>query len=69
MANERTKHNECYTCVHRRNVPGDAHIGCAKPDMTMTGHPHGIKNGWFLYPLLFDPVWKAADCQNYESSL
>lgn len=23
--------NECYTCIHRRNVPGDAHSCCKYP--------------------------------------
>lgn len=33
----------------------------------MEGHPHGIKNGWFFYPILFDPVWKTKECGNYET--
>jgi hypothetical protein len=57
---------ECYSCTHRRNVPGNAHIACVKPDPAMTGEPHGIKNGWFYYPMLFDPVWKTKLCSNYE---
>ena len=66
MNQERTKINECYRCVHKRNTPGDAHIACNNPDPDMTGNPHGIKNGWFWYPLLFDPVWKEKDCANFE---
>ena len=58
--------NECYQCVHKQNVPGDAHIKCLKPDQEMTGDPHGILNGWFFYPLLFDPVWKTKKCTNFE---
>ena len=45
MNQERTKINECYRCVHKRNTPGDAHIACNNPDPDMTGNPHGIKNG------------------------
>lgn len=56
----------CYECVHRRDVPGNCHIRCAKPDPEMTGHPHGIRNGWFIYPMLFDPVWKTKECSNWE---
>lgn len=58
--------NECYHCAHKRNVPGNAHIQCVKPDAEMTGNKHGIRNGWFMYPLLFDPVWKEEPCQNFE---
>lgn len=57
---------QCYGCKHHRNVPGDAHIQCAKPDPNMTGSSHGIKNGWFFYPFVFDPIWRTKDCDNYE---
>ena len=57
---------ECYSCAHRRRIPGDEHIGCAKPDPQMIGHPHGIKMRWFIYPHCFDPVWKMKQCANFE---
>ncbi len=66
MTAPRTKMNECHRCVHRRSVPGNCHIKCANPDPEMTGSAHGMRNGWFYYPMLFDPVWKNADCNNYE---
>lgn len=56
---------ECYQCVNRRDVTGNAHIKCISPDAEMTGDPHGIKNGWFIYPFLFDPVWKTKSCSNF----
>ena len=59
----------CYTCVHKREVPGNAHIRCANPDSGMTGDEHGIKKGWFFYPMLFDPVWMTKECSNYESKV
>lgn len=58
---------QCYSCKHRRNVPGDTHIMCINPDRTMQGKPHGIAHGWFFYPYLFDPIWRASDCANYRS--
>lgn len=33
----------------------------------MRGNQHGIKSGWFFYPLLFDPTWKEAMCNNYQN--
>jgi hypothetical protein len=48
---------DCYKCVHRRNVPGDAHSGCANSAARVTGNSHGIRMGWFLWPANFDPVW------------
>lgn len=57
---------ECWSCMHARSVPGESHILCASPDMSMTMSAHGLANGWALYPLLFDPVWKMRRCRNYE---
>ena len=82
----------CYNCIYRRKLIGDAHskcehpaavrevakhfneplyeamailasVGRVQPDgvmetgLNIKGHPHGIKNGWFLWPFNFDPVW------------
>ena len=57
---------ECDKCKHRREVPGNYHIMCVNPDPEMTGHEHGIRNGWFAYPLLYDPTWKTKLCDNFE---
>ncbi len=61
--------SECWSCQHRRAVVGNAHIQCVKPDGLMTGDKHGIKEGWFMYPLLFDPTWKMKLCSNYEGAV
>jgi hypothetical protein len=60
--------SECHHCEHRREVAGNAHIQCVKPDANMTGDQHGIRSGWFMYPLLFDPSWKTKKCSNYETA-
>ena len=65
---ERNKTNECHMCKHKRSIPGDVHIQCINPDMSMTGNAHGIKNGWFMYPINFDPCWKTKDCANFETA-
>lgn len=66
---KRTFMNECYDCEHRRSVPGNCHIECVKPDPEMTGNQHGIRNGWFIYPSLFDPTWKTKFCSNYQDKI
>ena len=68
MTEPRNKMTECYSCSFREEVAGNCHIKCNKPDLDMKGDPHGIKHGWFYYPLLFDPVWKEKDCANYQSN-
>lgn len=66
---ERNMRNECYSCMNKRDVPGNCHIKCINPDESMKGSQHGINNGWFIYPILFDPVWKESICNNYESKV
>ena len=63
---EKRMMRECWDCAHKRKVPGNAHIMCTMPDAGMSGNKHGIKNGWFMYPLLFDPVWKTKLCSNFK---
>lgn len=59
---------ECHSCKFKKEVPGNSHIQCVKPDLNMRGNQFGIKKGWFVYPLLFDPVWKEKECSNFEVS-
>lgn len=68
---ERDKRSECYSCVHHRKVPCNAHISCKKPsiDVLRSGNAHGIKRGWFIYPYLYDPVWKESLCPNFEAAI
>lgn len=47
----------CYRCVHRREIPRDAHSSCANVTARVEGHFYGIRKGWFCWPLNFDPVW------------
>jgi hypothetical protein len=61
------KDKDCHKCKGKRDVPGNCHIKCVTPDAHMTGNEHGIKNGWFMYPLLFDPIWRTKECDNFES--
>jgi len=65
-AKKLTKFNECYSCVHRGAVPGSAHISCTNPSDEVKGDLHGRRNGWFMYPHNFDPVWKLDMCPNFE---
>ncbi len=58
--------NNCHNCEFKREVPGDCHIQCVNPDPLMTGNAHGIRNGWFWYPLIFDPIWMEKECSNYK---
>jgi hypothetical protein len=69
MKEERNKMTECWSCEFKQEVPGDAHIKCINPDPNMEGDPHGIKHGWFLYPLIFDPTWKMKNCSNFKEKV
>lgn len=78
------KHNEyrfdkCYTCVYKRPVPGNAHISCGFDwkkgllddliNVPPMGIAHGIQNGWYEFPVLFDPTWMAVPCQAYSNDI
>lgn len=48
---------DCYKCVHRGTIPGGRHSSCNNTEAHVRGTPHGIMNGWFMWPMNFDPVW------------
>jgi len=91
------KEFDCYTCKHRRGIPGDCHSCCKHPslgdvpdnaliglmgilagagrvpgfqvnskELNIKGNPHGIRNGWFNFPVNFDPTW-LENCDGYEN--
>jgi hypothetical protein len=65
------KENICYTCGYRGEVAGSAHKSCrfrwtSSMRHLPTANPHGIKNGWFNFPIDFDPVWIEGQCEGYE---
>lgn len=35
--------------------------------MNVTGNRHGIINGWFMWPMNFDPTWLES-CDGFESN-
>jgi len=90
------KNFDCWSCKHRRAIPGSCHIRCAHPlvpapepitqvlatlasarrvpfmqdcdaldTLNIQGSPHGIRNGWFNWPLDFDPTW-LLNCDGYD---
>jgi len=61
----------CYECKYKKDVPGNCHIACtfnfpANKIEIPKGNPHGIKNGWFIFPFLFDPTWMIDECKGFE---
>lgn len=67
MAGIRDGNPDCFKCNNKRNIPGNCHIACAKPDLEMTGDKYGRSQGWFSYPINFDPVWMTKACDNFEA--
>ena len=57
--------SNCYECKHRRTLPGNCHSGCANTDAKVVGNLHGVRNGWFWWPINFDPVW-LEKCTGFE---
>lgn len=61
------KKPNCYDCAHRRDLPGSAHSRCNKFDANVEGDAHGIRKGWFSWPLNFDPTWLVS-CDGFSTS-
>ena len=71
----------CYKCVHRMSLSGSAHSRCNKFDAKVEydfhlyllserqfiGDEHGIRQGWFRWPLNFDPVWLVS-CDGFSKN-
>ena len=34
--------------------------------LKIVGNPHGVRNGWFMWPVNFDPVW-LENCDGFKS--
>lgn len=32
-------------------------------------NPHGVQNGWFNYPMNYDPIWMDGQCKLHESAV
>jgi len=64
----------CYQCKHRGEIPGSCHSRCmfnwnnATHEMPK-GRDWGIKNGWFMWPYNFDPVWMIGECGEFEKQI
>ena len=64
----------CWTCGYVGSVPGSAHARCkfdwekAKKRMP-EGSVHGIRNGWWAFPLNYDPVWMVGECQEWAKEI
>lgn len=55
----------CYKCKFKGGVAGSCHSSCSKSTAKVSGNEHGIKSGWFLWPVDFDPVWLIS-CDSFE---
>ena len=67
----------CYFCLYRSDVLYSAHSSCihplirklgaseAKKRLEIQGAEKGIREGWFLWPYNFDPIWLER-CQGFR---
>lgn len=64
----------CYNCVYKGSVAGSAHISCGY-NFTKAGKPfpegdeHGVKNGWYIFPVCYDPVWMIDKCEGFSTEV
>lgn len=65
------ENEECYHCVNKYNIPGNAHIGCRKFCAGNKFNEYGIHMGWVINMVsfgisCFDPVWKETHCSFFK---
>ena len=48
---------DCRKCIFCYQHSFTHHIACLNSFATVRGDKHGEKNGWFQYPINFDPIW------------
>lgn len=58
----------CYECIHRRAVPGDEHSSCENSEANVVGNANARRNGWFMWPYNFDPLWLLS-CDGFHASV
>ena len=72
---ETTKNTECsicHKCAYKGNVPRNSHIRCSL-DWSKSYHQppkaseYGTKKGWYIFPVLFDPIWQETPCQEFST--
>lgn len=57
---------DCHKCKHHRDIPKKFHSRCTNKRAKVAGDPHGIKNGWFMWPYNFDSRWLTG-CNGFEN--
>lgn len=73
MSEEIQVHKQCWDCAYRGpGFPGNAHIGCRfdfnKANLPQpAGDQHGIRKGWYIFPVNFDPVWMIEKCEGHST--
>lgn len=59
---------ECHKCIFSKRVPGDTHLECINPHAQIEAHEHGVKSGWVMWPMNFDPNWLIS-CTGYMDQI
>lgn len=61
-----TEKKTCYSCAYCGTIPGSCHASCtyawSNDEKMPAGDTHGIKNGWYMFPFNYDPVWMDEEC-------
>jgi len=55
--NQEKMSNMCHECINKKKLPGSLQIACECLTAQVFGDEHGIKEGYFDWPVSFDPFW------------
>ena len=65
---------KCWSCAYKKSIPGNAHIRCrfdwiGQKQIMPVGKEHGIRNGWYMFPLNYDPTWMTNNCPQWSETI
>ena len=64
----------CRQCAYKSNIVGNTHISSnldwgKSKYQAPTGNPHAIRNGWYIFPVNFDPTWQEEPCKEFSTDI
>lgn len=68
----------CYDCIYRSDIPGNTYSRCNHPEalknpfeanhkLEIKAVEHGVRMGWFYWPVQYDPVW-LRNCNGFTAA-
>lgn len=64
-AHSSCRHPACKTSGNMLTALFEGSLGIYPPELNIKANPYGVKSGWFMFPMNFDPTW-LENCDGFE---